>query len=132
MKAVGDTITLQGIELTIQEASPQKCRLCRVTLEDEDLKFAEAKQQVQEEINKRQEDILALKGQFTEIGLSMEEDIANADHLAFYIKARRGSLSKLLRVFSTPEGYRSTESFCVQMVSIRWSRSSRETQKGQR
>ena len=31
---IGDTITLQGIELTIQEASPEKCRLCRVTLED--------------------------------------------------------------------------------------------------
>ena len=80
--SVGSTITLQGTELTVEEASPDKCRLRRVTLEDRDQKFAEAKQQVQEETNKRQEDIRALEAQFNEVKAQMEEDIDNADDLA--------------------------------------------------
>ena len=72
---VGDTITLEGVDLAIQEASPEKCRLYRVTLEDRDQKFAEVKQQLQEEIDKGQEDIRALKEKFTEISHRMDEEI---------------------------------------------------------
>ena len=70
--------------LAVEEASPDKCRLRRVTLEDRDQNFAEAKQQVQEESNKRQEDTRALEAQFNEVKaqMEMEKDIDNADDLA--------------------------------------------------
>ena len=86
--SVGNTITLQGTELTVEEASPDKCRLRRVTLEDRDQKFAEAKQQVQKETNKRQEDIRALEAQTTQLLLRMQEDIDNADDLATQLGTR--------------------------------------------
>ena len=82
LPSVGDTVTLQGVELTIQEASPEKCRLFRASFEDRDQQFAEAKEQLQEEINKRQEDIGALEAQSAQLFLRIQEDIDNADHLA--------------------------------------------------
>ena len=76
------TFVYQGVKITVREAGPDKLCLSRVACPDEDAKFDEAKQQREEEISKREQDIKSLGAECHEIYLRMQNEPEIAEELA--------------------------------------------------